>query len=452
MKRTTNTRPKYKNKTALNFKSLRLGYGDTQVLHIEELKIGTSQVTGLLGPSGCGKSSLLNVISGFEENNPAFWFEGSIHFTDRNIFKPENRGLRKKSFVMLQQRSRFYGGTTLECFLSSNQPQNLSLEEAIKAVHKMTAPLGLWNLFEPLLEKPVLELSLGFHKLIYISKLLVSKPAFLLLDEPFRDFAISEEPILIKLIEKIKSSVGILIVTHNKNYAEQICDDIVLLSGGGLVEKTSCKVFFNKPTTDLGQRFLSSGSAWPSENEIEKNNYPPHDSETTLFKKGFPRLSSFYWIIPGTIGGMQKPGLLSDEEEDIRRLSAINVDFLVSLTMKPVELWKYRGSKIIGLHFPIKDMGAPEVKATYLFFSSLIPQLKKGKSAIFHCKAGIGRTGTMLACYLIMEGNTAPKSIEIVRSIFFRYIQSDEQIDFLHEFADYVKSIRTGSLKLNRVG
>lgn len=431
-------------KTGMQISHLYAGYGSEQILHIDELHFSENKVTGLLGPSGTGKSTLLKIIARLDEFDPTLWSEGSISYQKHNLLDETKIDWVRSNFLMLRQKSRFYGGKVIECILSNIVDfEQITQKEAHNLCKKILSKLDLWDLYESNIDRPVLELSLGFHKLIMIAKLLYNKPIYLILDEPFRDFAIVEEPILIDVIAKLKKFVGVVMVTHNKLYAQKVCDDVALISSGRLIETASCHDFFTAPKTKLGKMYLKSGSAWDDDdsNDIESDvDVIENFSDKTKLKKQFPRLSSFYWIVPGQIGGTQKPGLLSDEAEDIRRLNAIHVDYLISLTQQKINLDKYKDNNIEGVHFPIVDMDIPELKPVHDFFNWLTPHLKNGKSAIFHCKAGIGRTGTMLACNLVFMGMTAAQAIEKVRTVFYQYIQTEAQLQFVYDYENYVKA------------
>ena len=423
----------------LLLKNIRVGYGSKQVLYIENVIFNSHKVTGILGPSGGGKSSLLHVLSGHSQHNPSLWCDGEAIFDGEDVLSHSDTNQTKDKLALLQQRSRFYGGLVYECLLDGViDVKTITTDTAIQYCRSLATTLGLWQLFKPVISSPIVEQSLGFHKLVLIAKLMAGNPLFVLLDEPYRDFALVEEPLLTKLINKINQTAGVLLITHNKNHARAVCDEVALLSGGRLIEHSSCNKFFNNPDEIISKEFLISGSAWPTSDEVAENDQIISRSKANELKKQFPNLNSFYWIIPGMIGGAQRPGLLTDEAEDIRKLNLISVDFLVSLTQKPIVLSKHKNSTITGLHFPINDMKAPDLDKTYAFLKDLLPKLQAGKSAVFHCKAGIGRTGTMLACCLVMLGKTASQSIGVVRNIFFRYIQSEEQSQFVIDFAEFV--------------
>jgi len=63
-----------------------------------------------------------------------------------------------------------------------------------------------------------------------------------------------------------------------------------------------------------------------------------------------------------------------------------------------------------------------------------------------HCRAGLGRTGTMLAAVLIAEGLAALDALEAVRRVQPRFVQSQTQLDFLERFERFVREGGSGAL------
>src|SRR5690606_12220226 len=95
------------------------------------------------------------------------------------------------------------------------------------------------------------------------------------------------------------------------------------------------------------------------------------------------------------------------------------------------------------LHFPIVDMGVPTSVTTAALCKEIAAQLKAGERVAFHCRAGQGRTGTMLVCQLIWSGKSACSALEHVRAINPRCVESDAQVAFLAEFERYARSNST---------
>ena len=106
----------------------------------------------------------------------------------------------------------------------------------------------------------------------------------------------------------------------------------------------------------------------------------------------------------------------------------------MTLEEDPLEHPQIQARGITQTHFPIVDMEAPSIEQAIYLFEQLDSWLQHTPSIAFHCKAGLGRTGTMLVASLIWRGAQAQASLELARRIFNGWVQSDVQIAFLHSF------------------
>jgi atypical dual specificity phosphatase len=159
-----------------------------------------------------------------------------------------------------------------------------------------------------------------------------------------------------------------------------------------------------------------------------------------------PTPGGFHWVLPKQLGGMQRPGLLREETDDLDGLVALQVRHLVSLTEVPFpgEPLEQRG--IQGLHCPIEDMNVPSLEGARELCACIDGWLEAEERVVLHCKAGLGRTGTLLACVLVYRGDSSVHAIHCVRQVNPLYIQSEIQLAFIDEFAHYL------SLRDSRMG
>lgn len=91
--------------------------------------------------------------------------------------------------------------------------------------------------------------------------------------------------------------------------------------------------------------------------------------------------------------------------------------------------------------FPIPDMGAPTLEQAAEICKTIDGLIKRGDRVAVHCKAGMGRTGTVLCAYLIWEGDDAISALERARNIEPRWVQSDVQVEFLEAFAGAIHQV-----------
>jgi atypical dual specificity phosphatase len=144
------------------------------------------------------------------------------------------------------------------------------------------------------------------------------------------------------------------------------------------------------------------------------------------------RPRGFAWIVPGQLGGLPRPGIIDDVDEDLRGLAALGVTLLITLEeQQTVDRAALAALGIESVHFPIPDMGAPGVGEATSLCARVQAWLETGHRVAYHCLAGHGRTGTMLACQLVCAGQSARNALEQVRAVNPRYVQSDAQVAFL---------------------
>lgn len=417
----------------LRVKDFHLGYGNEEILHIHDFNIKPLSVTGLLGPSGGGKSSLLNAIID-QATSLSYWQKGEIYFNDKIL----NKDIIRRYISYVPQKARLYTDTVLANFLDGLEfKQGITSELKREFVEKVFKKYELWEYFENILDEQAIKQSLGIHKILLIIKAMVRSPQLLLIDEVLDSTSVKDELIIIGLIKKLKQFTTVLLITHNKEEAKDLCDSIALVSGGVLHEHTSAQQFFKQPSSEIGREFLESGSAWYLNPETQQEHV--EDNLTAL--RRFSSICEFYWVLPNRLGGMQKPGLMTEIEDDLKIMKQLKVNVLVTLQQNPIDVDLLKSYGIQGLHFPIVDMDVPELETTHQFLLQVQPLFDQGKSLVYHCKAGMGRTGTLLACNLVwLDKISAIQAIEKIRQVNYKYIQTDEQMDFVGQFEQFMNT------------
>lgn len=124
---------------------------------------------------------------------------------------------------------------------------------------------------------------------------------------------------------------------------------------------------------------------------------------------------NFSFVLDGVLAGLARPRQ-TESEDDLVSLAESGVAALVSLTEEPLDPALVEKAGLEYLHLPVADFGVPSVDQIRLFVEFVrAAEKNRGGSTAVHCGSGLGRTGTMLACYLVAEGRSPDEAIAMVR-------------------------------------
>ena len=158
------------------------------------------------------------------------------------------------------------------------------------------------------------------------------------------------------------------------------------------------------------------------------------------------RTTNFKWVIEDKLAGSGIPTSLREIKWLIREHG---IRSIVTIKEKPLPSEWFKSSGIAGgkidyFHLSIEDYGAPSLKELDNVVNHISRQLDNGKPVMVHCSGGKGRTGTILAAYLIKKRIVfnAYQSITRLRKIRGESIQSKEQESVLFDYEKYLKSER----------
>lgn len=140
---------------------------------------------------------------------------------------------------------------------------------------------------------------------------------------------------------------------------------------------------------------------------------------------------NFSFIIPGVLAGMERPGTYDSVDSDLCMLETLGICAVVSLTESPLDINELSLHGLCGLHLPVCDFSPPTLEQIDTF----VRFVNEHQPAVVHCAAGMGRTGTMLACYLVSCGRTPELAIREVRKKRPGSVETHAQEKTIYDFA-----------------
>lgn len=236
----------------IRIKQVNKSFGNVQVLKDIDLEVPQSHVYALIGPSGAGKSTLIRSINALEAiQGGEIIVDGiSVHDKKTNINQ-----LRSEIGFVFQSFNLYPHLTAVEnVAIAPIQVKNVPKEQAEEKARALLTSLGLGEKFG---SYPT-QLSGGQQQRVAIARALAMDPKVMLFDEPTSAL----DPEMIKeVLDAIRNlaSTGMtmVVVTHEMGFAREICNQIVFMADGKIVEVAPPEQFFTNPRTERAKDFLS---------------------------------------------------------------------------------------------------------------------------------------------------------------------------------------------------
>lgn len=236
----------------LEFEGVDKYFGQNHVLKDIDLSIEEREVVVVVGPSGSGKSTLLRCTNRLEEVQ-----DGEIRLGGNSLTSPETdiNALRQRIGMVFQSFNLFPHKTALENIaLAPEKVKGVPESEATATADDLLDRVGLDDQGSSYPN----QLSGGQQQRVAIARALAMDPQVMLFDE----VTSALDPELVGEVLDVMRTLAeegmtMMVVTHEMGFAREVGDRIVLMADGEVVEQTEAEQFFEQPTTDRGQQFLS---------------------------------------------------------------------------------------------------------------------------------------------------------------------------------------------------
>ena len=230
---------------------VRKSFGDNLVLDGIDMTIDRGEVVVIAGPSGSGKSTMLRCINGLEQVD-----EGEVRFDGHSITRAGSgiNRLRADIGMVFQQFNLFAHKTVLEnVTLAPVRVLGLRREEARERAGRLLDRVGISEKADAL---PA-DLSGGQQQRVAIARALAMEPKLMLFDEPTS--ALDPEMIrevLDVMRDLARDGMTMAVVTHEMGFAREVCDRIVFIDEGRIVEQAPPAEFFAAAKSERAQDFV----------------------------------------------------------------------------------------------------------------------------------------------------------------------------------------------------
>ncbi len=211
-------------------------------------QIEKNKTVGLLGPNGCGKTTTIGMMLGLVSPT-----EGEILIENKDINKfKRDEILKRFNFaspyvelpkkLTVRQNLEIYG-------------RLYGIKELGNRINEISSDLDIKNFFE----RKTGELSSGQKNRVSLAKSLINKPEILLLDEPTASLDPDIGDFIRSYIEEYKSKnkITILLASHNMSEVERLCDSIIMMRKGKIIDNGTCQDLIKKHgRNNLEETFL----------------------------------------------------------------------------------------------------------------------------------------------------------------------------------------------------
>ena len=248
-----------KSQSIITTKSLNLWYGEKQALTDITMDVERNHVTALIGPSGCGKSTLIRVFNRMNDLIDSCRIGGSVLIDGEEIYSPSADvvAIRRKVGMVFQKPNPF-PKTIYENVAYGPRIHGITEKKDLdRIVEESLQNAALWNEVKDRLQDPATGLSGGQQQRLCIARCLAVEPDIILMDEPCSALDPIATAKIENLIDILKRSYTVVIVTHNMQQAARVSDFTGFMYLGKLIEFEETTRIFEKPREELTANYVT---------------------------------------------------------------------------------------------------------------------------------------------------------------------------------------------------
>lgn len=229
--------------------------------------LSDSEIVGIVGESGCGKSVTSLSVMGLVPSPPGKITGGEILYNDRDLTRltdKEMRRIRGNDIAMIFQEPMtslnplFTIGNQMVEAIAIHQ-REMSKKQAEEKAVQMLKLVGLPRASALMKDYPH-QLSGGMRQRVMIAMALVCDPKVLIADEPTTALDVTIQAQILQLMKKLNTDLGtaILLITHDLGVVAEICERVIVMYAGQIIEEAPTSVLFKDPQHPYTQGLIQS--------------------------------------------------------------------------------------------------------------------------------------------------------------------------------------------------
>ncbi|TBT88493.1 phosphate ABC transporter ATP-binding protein [Propioniciclava sinopodophylli] len=248
-------------------KNVDIYYSKFKAVEDVNMVIEPRAVTAFIGPSGCGKTTFLRTLNRMHEVIPGAYVDGRIDLDGEDLYGPgvDPVNVRRKVGMVFQRPNPFPTMSIKENVLAGLRLNNKSAgtSEQDEIAEKALRGANLWEEVKNRLDLPGSGLSGGQQQRLCIARAIAMSPEVLLMDEPCSALDPISTLAIEDLIQELKATYTIVIVTHNMQQAARVSDTTAFFNIAGtgqpgkLIEMDSTEKIFSTPTVKATEDYIT---------------------------------------------------------------------------------------------------------------------------------------------------------------------------------------------------
>ena len=246
--------------TKISASNVHVYYGDNQAIKDVNVEIADKTVTAFIGPSGCGKSTFLRCLNRMNDTIDICRVEGTIKIDGDDIYDSavDPVQLRAKVGMVFQKPNPFpksiYDnvayGPKVHGLAKSKADLDVIVEKALRRG-------AIWDEVKDRLHAPGTGLSGGQQQRLCIARAVATEPEVLLMDEPCSALDPIATAQVEELIDELRQSYSLVIVTHSMQQAARISQRTAFFHLGNLVEFGDTSQIFTNPRDSRTESYIT---------------------------------------------------------------------------------------------------------------------------------------------------------------------------------------------------